>query len=94
MSLLQRQILLLRGVILLLICTIINGLPTDHVPTYDQRQSGHVNIQISVKDLKIVALLGGGLGGSEVGTYVFLTVFYEMPTSVFCLSIHYCKFEV
>lgn len=71
MSLLQTQILLLCGVILLLICTNTHGSPTERVATYDQRQTGHVNIQISVKDLKIVALLGGGLGGSEVGTFIF-----------------------
>lgn len=40
--------------------------------TYDQRQTGDYNIHISLKDIRIIALLNGGLGGSEVNTALFL----------------------
>lgn len=87
MFLLQGQFLLWCEVILLLICAMTNGSPTERVATYDQRQTGDLNIHINVKDFKIVALLGGGLGGSEVGTYFYLTVFYEM-NAYYMLSVY------
>ncbi|XP_077300572.1 uncharacterized protein LOC143921237 [Arctopsyche grandis] len=62
---------MLRNAIEILLCLSVLYTVCESSPlpgngsTYDQRQTGDYNIHISLKDIRIIALLSGGLGGSE-----------------------------
>ncbi|EFN72510.1 hypothetical protein EAG_13433 [Camponotus floridanus] len=56
------MLLTLRGLLVIAICRVIAATPALIRPaTYDQRQTGDLNVQIALKDLRIVALLDSEL---------------------------------
>lgn len=56
------MLLALRGLLVIAACRVIAATPASIRPaTYDRRQTGDLNVQIALKDLRVVALLDSEL---------------------------------
>lgn len=56
------MLLALRGLLVIAACRFIAATPAPiRAATYDQRQTGDLNVQIALKDLRVVALLDSEL---------------------------------